>query len=268
VSLRWAPPAALAGWAAVAVAGRLLVPESRLSAVDHPGPVLAPPGPGHLWGTDENGVSVLALTVAGARQSLAVGLVVTTLALGVGGVVGLVAGSLRGLPDRVLMLVTEWFVVLPQVPVAVVTAGVLGAGLGSVALAITLTSWAGTARVVRAGVLTAQARPHVERIRALGAGPWHLAREHLLPEVAPVLAATGALTLANALLVEAALSFLGAGGPRTSWGAMLRSATTSGAVTAGAWWYLLAPGLAIMTVVLAAAGCARTADGRGSRRGP
>lgn len=264
---RWAL-GVLGAVAVVGLAAPLLAPPDALSVIDDAGPPLAPPSLAFPLGTDENGLSVLALTIAGARFSLGVGVVATASAVAVGTAVGVVAGSLRGWLDALLMRVTEWFLVLPQVPLAVVLAGVLGRGATALTLAVAVTSWPGVARVVRAGVLTAQARPHVERVRALGAGRGHLVRGHILPEVLPLVAVTAALVLANALLAEAALSFLGAGGTgSTSWGSMLRSATASGAVSAGAWWYLLAPGLAIVTVVLAAGTCARTLDPVQRQRG-
>jgi peptide/nickel transport system permease protein len=239
-------------FAALAVAGPLLVPDRLVDPVLADGPVLAPPGAGHLLGTDENGVSVLALVVRGARLSLVVALAATTLVMLAGTVVGLLSGHFTGRAARALDAVTEWFLVLPQVPLALVLAAVLPPGAGTVVLAVALTAWAPVARTVRGGVRDVETRPYLDRARALGAGHLHQLRVHVLPATAPLLAANAVLTAANAVLAEATLSFLGLGGAgRLSWGSTLQHAAAAGAVTGGAWWYVLAPGLAVVTFVLA-----------------
>ena len=257
----WLGAVVLAAFVLVAVLSPLLVPPAARSVIDATGPTLAPPSGRYPLGTDENGLSVLALLVAGARESLLVGFLATGLAVGVGALVGTVTGYFRGAPSAVLRWLTEWFLVLPQVPFAMVLAGVLRPGAGPLVLAIAATSWAGVARVVRAGVLTARTRPHLQRVAALGAGHWHRIRFHILPAVLPLVAANATLSLANAVLAEATLSFLGLGDPsQPSWGSMLRQAAVSGAISAGAWWYLLFPGLAVMLVVLAFSACGHALD--------
>jgi peptide/nickel transport system permease protein len=258
--------AMLAGAVLIAALAPVLVPAEALDVTAANGPQLAPPGPGHLLGTDEGGLSVLALTVAGARVSLGVGGSAAALAVVAGTLVGLAAGTLRRGPATALLWFTDFFLVLPQIPVALALVAVLRPGPLPVVLAIALTGWAPVARVVRSAVLTARAQPYLERVRGLGAGGRHLALAHLLPDVLPVVAVSGALTLANAVLAEAAFSFLGLMRPgQVSWGSMLRSAAQSGALSAGAWWYVLPPGLAVVAVVLAAGICAnavRTASWR------
>jgi peptide/nickel transport system permease protein len=242
----------LAAFAVIAVAGPLLVPDRLVDPVLADGPVLAPPGVGHPLGTDENGVSVLALVVRGARLSLIVALAATALVMIAGIAVGALSGHFTGRPAAAVDAVTEWFLVLPQVPLALVLAAVLPPGAATVVLVVALTSWAPVARTVRAGVRDVEARPFLERARALGAGHVHQFRVHVLPATAPLLAASAVLTAANAVLAEATLSFLGLGGSgRLSWGTTLHHAAAAGAVTGGAWWYVLAPGLAIVTFVLA-----------------
>ena len=253
---------AVAGlYATAALAAPVLVPARDLSVVAATGPALAPPGAGHLLGTDENGLSVLALTLAGSRTSLAVGVTAAVLAIVLGGAAGVAAGTLGGWADRAVLGVTDLFVALPVVPFAVVLAGVLTPGTPALVLSIALTSWAGTARVVRAAVGSARAAPYVERVRALGARRGHVVREHLLPAVLPLVAAQACLLLANAVLLESTLSFLGLGRPgQVSWGAMLRHAAAAGAVSAGAWWYLLAPGVAVIGLALTGGAAARALD--------
>jgi peptide/nickel transport system permease protein len=244
-------------FALVALLAPMLIPDHSLSVVAAQGQPLQPPSLRYPLGTDEHGLSVLTLALAGARVSLGVGFFATVLAVGVGALVGLGAGSLRGWPAATLVWITDWFLTMPQVPLAITLVAVLRPGIIPLVLAIGLTSWAPVARVVRASVLGARSRPHLDRVRALGAGEWYIARIHLLPEVMPVIALSSALTLANAILAEAAFSFLGLGDPAAvSWGSMLRQASASGALTGGAWWYLLTPGLAVIVVVLAAGICA------------
>jgi peptide/nickel transport system permease protein len=129
---------------------------------------------------------------------------------------------------------------------------VLGSSLLNVIVVIGVTSWPGTARLVRAQTLSVEARPYLERARVLGGGHWHQMSRHVLPNVMPLVLANTTLTVAIAILSETTLSFLGLGDPfRVSWGSMLDSAFSNGAISAGAWWYLLPPGLCVVAVVLA-----------------
>ncbi len=256
---------AAGGAAAVLVAAvaPLVVPARAVNPIHATGPSLAPPSWRYPAGTDENGLSVLALAIWGARTSLLVGLAATAAAVAAGTLVGLLSGHFRGWAGALLDRLTESFLVLPQVPFAVALGAVLRPGTGAVIAVVAITSWAMVARTIRAGVLTAEARPHVDRVRALGAGHWHQLRGHVLPAVLPLVLANASLTVANAILAESTLAFLGLGDPdAVSWGWMLRRAALAGAATAGAWWYLLAPGLAIVAVVLAFGACARAVEAR------
>ena len=237
------------------------VPASRTLPGHATGPRLAPPGPGHPFGTTETGLSVLDLTLFGARRTLVVAALSTALALAVGTTTGVLAGHFQGWPDRILSRFTQWVLVLPQLPLAITVAAVLGRGTAQLALAIAVAYWPSTARVVRAAVVTAESRPHLERARALGAGHWRQIRVHTWPAVLPVVVTCATLTLGNALLSEATLSFFGLGDTTAvTWGRMLRDAFALGATSAGAWWYLLAPGLAITLAVLACSVAGRSAE--------
>jgi peptide/nickel transport system permease protein len=221
-------------------------------------------------GTDSDGRSVLTELIWGARNSLLVGLTATLISILIGALVGIVAGhfgSTRAtagrFTDNVMMRVTDWFLVVPFLPLAMVVARTIGPSLGVIILVIGLTSWAGTARIVRAQALAVETRPYLERAKALGAGHWHQMYRHVLPNVMPLLLANTILTVAGTILAETTLSFLGLGDPdpmRPSWGTMLRSAWLDSAVIAGAWWYLLPPGIAIGIVVLAFTMCGRALE--------
>jgi peptide/nickel transport system permease protein len=193
--------------------------------------------------------------------SLVVGFAATVMTMVIGASVGIAGGYLGGKADGVLNLLTNWFLVIPWVALAIVLAAVLGPTLLNIIVVIGITSWAGTARLVRADTLSVKERPYVERSRALGAGHWHLVTRHILPNVFPVIFANTILTVALAILAETTLSLLGLGDPtRISWGGMIDEAFSAGALSAGYWWWLIPPGVMIVLVVLAFTMCGYALD--------
>ena len=225
------------------------------------GDPLQPPSLEFPFGTDDLGRSVFALTVWGSRISLMVGLFATLISIVIGAVVGIVAGYYGRWPETVLMRLTDWFLVIPFPPLAIVLASLLGRSLLIIIFVIGITSWPSTARIVRAQVLSVKTRSYVERARALGASNWHLATRHILPNVGPIIFANTVLLVAIAILTETTLAFLGLGDPLSiSWGTILQSAFDSGAATAGNWWWLVPPGVAIVLVVLAFTMCGYALD--------
>ncbi|WP_020574120.1 ABC transporter permease [Actinopolymorpha alba] len=245
----------------LALAAPLISDRDALDVTQATGDRLQPPSLEFPLGTDETGRSVLLLTLWGARISLLVGITATLLAMVIGTLVGIAAGHFGGWLTGLLMRVTDWFIVLPRLVLAIALAAVLGPSLTTIVIAIGVTSWPGTARLIRAQTLAVEARPYLERAKALGAGHWHQMTRHVLPNVMPLVLASTTLEVASAVLAEATLSFLGLGDPsRVSWGSMLSRANSSGAVTYGAWWYLLTPGLAILAVVLCFTLCGRALE--------
>lgn len=246
---------------AFALAAPWLSDADGLDVTRATGPGLRPPD-GTFWlGTDEAGRSVLLMTWWGARVSLLVGLSAAVLSVLIGTVVGVLAAHFGGVTATLLMRVTDFFLVLPALVLAIVLSTVLERGLASIVLAVGVTSWPTTARLVRAQTLTVETRPYVERARALGGGHAHIVGRHVLPAVLPLVFANTTLSVAGAIIAESTLAFLGLGDPsRISWGAMLKSALDVGAVTAGAWWYLLPPGLGIVVVVLSFTLCGRALE--------
>jgi peptide/nickel transport system permease protein len=252
----------LAFFVAVAVLAPVIATEEALDPTcPCAGEALQPPSLDFPFGTDDLGRSVFALTVWGSRISLLVGLFATLISILIGAVVGIVAGYYGRWTETVLMRLTDWFLVIPFLPLAIVLASLLGRSLVIIIFVIGITSWPSTARIVRAQVLSVKTRPYVERARALGASNWHLATRHILPNVGPIIFANTVLLVAIAILSETTLSFLGLGDPlSTSWGTILEAAFNAGAATAGNWWWLVPPGVAIVLVVLAFTMCGYALD--------
>ena len=210
------------------------------------------PSGSFLLGTDGLGRSIALQVLWGARVSLFVGFAATVLTVLIGSVVGIAAGFFGRWVDAVLMRLTDWFMVVPFLPTAIVLATVLERGLTSIVFVIGITSWPSTARLVRSQVLSIRERLYVDRARALGAGRWHIVSRHILPNVTPLVLASTTLAVPVSILTETTLSFLGLGDPtNVSWGGILDQAQSAGAVTTGHWWYYLPPGVAIILVVLA-----------------
>jgi peptide/nickel transport system permease protein len=260
--------AAMAGLAVLvlltgmALAAPLLVERAALDAVANlENPTWSSPSGQFLLGTDNLGRSVAAQFVWGSRVSLFVGLAATVLTIAIASVIGITAGFFGGGVDAVLMRLTDWFLVIPFLPLAIVLAAVLGRSIWNIIIVIGVTSWPGTARILRAQVLTIRNRLFVDRARALGAGPSHVIRHHVLPNVAPLILANTTLAVPIAILTETTLSFLGLGDPRRpSWGKTLDEAFGAGAIGRDAWWYYLPAGVGIVAVVLAFSLCGRALE--------
>ena len=212
------------------------------------GPSLSPPSAAHPMGTDGLGRDILSGVIFGARTSLVVAGLVGALVLLIGVVVGTVSSYVGGWADDLLMRMTELFQVLPRFFLAIVVIAFFGAGLGLLVLTLGLTSWALLARVVRAEVLSLKEREFVEAARASGASGLRIVVQEILPNALPAGMAFLGLILAQVLLIEASLGFIGLGDPNVvSWGYLASQAQRFLRV---AWWMSLFPGLAIAVAVL------------------
>ncbi len=235
----------------VAVAGPMLFPFDPKAVGASSSDIFQPPSAPHWLGTDELGRDVFRQVLAGARISLLVGLVATAISMLVGSLIGLVSGYAVGKLDAVMMRFTDFFLVIPTLPLVIALAAIFGQSLGIIILVIGLTGWPGTARIVRSQVLSLRERQFVTRIRSFGASDLRIVGVHILPNVLPLIFANTVLVIAGSILSEATLAFLGLGDPvHVSWGTMLHFAFVTGATGRGAWWYFLPPGIGIVVVVL------------------
>ncbi|QTX05919.1 ABC transporter permease [Agromyces archimandritae] len=236
----------------VAVFAPLIADRSMLDLTKLVGqPRFAPPSFEHPLGTDHQGREIWVRMVWGARTTLIVGVAATAMSMIIGTIMGMAAGHFTGWAGGVIMRFVDFFLVLPSLVLAIVLSAALSRSIWTIVIAIGLTSWAGTARLVRAQTLSVEARPYVERSRVLGAGHWHIIGKHLFPAVLPLVLANTTLTVGSAIIAESTLAFLGLGAGQQSWGTILKDALDVSAATSGYWWYVIIPGVAIVAVVLA-----------------
>lgn len=252
---------ALALFALLALTAPLTIGSDVAGVTRAPGQPMESPSGEFPLGTDRFGRDLLGLLVWGSRVSLLVGLLAAALSVAIGTTVGITAGHFKGAYATVLMRVTDWFLVMPTLVLAIALATVLPRSLGTVVLAIGVTSWPTTARLVRAQTLAVESRPYIERAKALGGGHWHVMSRHVLPNVMPLVLAQTTLMISSSILAEATLAFLGLSDPNVvSWGGLLQDAREAGAVSSGNWWYLVPPGIAIAVVALAFTLCGRAVE--------
>ncbi|MEU6771227.1 ABC transporter permease [Streptomyces sp. NPDC046759] len=253
--------ATLALFVLLALTAPLTVGSDVASVTGAPGRPLQGPSGAFPLGTDRFGRDLLGLLVWGSRISLLVGLLAAVLSVAIGAVVGITAGHFKGAFATVMMRITDWFLVMPTLVLAIALATVMSRSLGTVILAIGVTSWPTTARLVRAQTLAVESRPYIERAKALGGGHWHIMTRHVLPNVLPLILAQTTLMVSSSILAEATLAFLGLGDPTVvSWGGLLQDARETGAVSSGDWWYLAPPGIAVAGVALAFTLCGRAVE--------
>jgi peptide/nickel transport system permease protein len=232
------------------------------------GPVLAPyptdiassdvehnyllPSKTHWLGTDNFGIDIFSELLVGAQTSMIVGIVSAIIASFLGAAVGLYSGYVGGWKDEVVMRLNDVVLSIPWLVLMIIVAAFIGKiDLTGIILIIGLTGWSTTARMVRAQVLSVRERQYVERAKAVGSSDMSIIRRHIFPNTFPLVFANTILTVAVSILSEATLSFLGlrpAG--VVTWGTMLSFASASDAFENGLQWWILAPGLCIVAVVL------------------
>ncbi|MFT6943453.1 MAG: peptide/nickel transport system permease protein [Yoonia sp.] len=233
---------------ATAIAAPFIFPQSPWKMVQRP---FLPPftQDGLPLGTDALGRDVLSGLAHGAYVSLLVGLVSTIVALAIGVPVGALAGYFVGRTDDALMRFTEFFQTIPSFALAIVLLAIFQPSLTYVIIAIAVVSWPPVARLVRGEVLSLRTREFVEAAALSGLGNMQIILRHILPNALPPIIVLASLMVAQAILLESSLSFLGLGDPNImSWGYMIGAART---VIRTAWWLSFLPGMAILLTVLA-----------------
>jgi peptide/nickel transport system permease protein len=209
-----------------------------------------PPGLPFLLGTDELGRDVLSRLLYGARVSLLVAAVATTMTVVIGVAVGVSAGYAGGWVDTALMRLTDVVLAFPALLLAIALAALFEPGLATIFVVIGVVSWTGVARTVRGEVLSLRERDYVTAARALGSSPLRLMLRHVVPNVLPTIIVMGALSTSNTVLLDAGLSYLGLGVPvpTPSWGRMISDSQTYYRLAP---WLMIFPGLAIVYAVAA-----------------
>lgn len=212
------------------------------------GPNFGAPSAGFWLGTDNLGRDVLSRLLSGCRVSLAVGVFAAAASTLLGVLIGAIGGYFGGVLDDGMMRITEIFQTIPRFFLAMVAVAFFGANIWNIIFAIAILSWPVTARLARAEYLALRSREFVEAARALGARPLTIVLREILPNAAGPVIVSGTLQVAQAMLLEAGLSYLGLGDPNSvSWGLMLYDAQ---GVLRDAWWMAVFPGLGIFLAVL------------------
>jgi len=169
----------------------------------------------------------------------------------IGGTMGILSGFYGGRVDTVLSRITDYFLVIPDVPTIAVMAALFGRSLRNIIIIIGLIYWAPTTRLVRAQVKSVRERGYVQRARSIGASNPRLIFRHVLPQVTPLLIANTVLTVALAIFLETFIAFLGLGDPSAiSWGRLIENAFTGDALLNDAWWAIVPPGVCVTIVIL------------------
>ncbi len=245
--------AVVAGFALVAIFAPLVAPFGPFEVAYGAGRSVArlsPPSAANWLGTTNQGMDVFSQLVWGTRVALLVGLISAIGSVLIGTLIGLFAGYFGGRVDDVLMRITDVAFGVPFLPFAMVVISIVKPSLPLVIALVIFFLWRTTARVIRAQVLTLKERPFVWAARAAGASNLAILFRHIAPNALPLSFLYVAIGVQSAVMLEAALSFLGFGDPQVqSWGIMLNAAFQAGAMRS-AWWWVLPPGLALSAFVM------------------
>ena len=211
-----------------------------------------PPGKGHLLGTNDLGYDIFSELVFSSRSTLAIGLAAALISLLLGSAIGLAAGYLPGWKGELAGGVIQIFLMIPMLPMAIVVAAFIGTETRNIIIIIAALGWCATARTVRVRTMQLKQSSFVEALMILGISKWRIMTRHILPNLREVILSRYIMTVAQAIMLEATLSFLGMGSPtEVTWGRMINIAYKRGGFTCGAYNWLVSPGICIALVVIA-----------------
>ncbi|HNS40695.1 MAG TPA: ABC transporter permease [Promineifilum sp.] len=238
----------------VAIFAPALAPHDPMEVLKHPetgkAAILQPPSRYFPFGTTNMARDVLSQVIYGSRIALLVGFTAAFVVTFIGANVGLIAGFYGGWVDTILMRIVDIAYAIPFVPFAILLIALLRPSIVYLIMIVGLLMWRAPARVIRAQVLSLVQRPYVKAARVTGASNLRIMYVHLMPNILPIVLLYIPLSVGWAIMAEASVSFLGFGDPRmVSWGGMLQSAFATGAMRV-AWWWTLAPGIAIVLIVI------------------
>jgi peptide/nickel transport system permease protein len=210
---------------------------------------LTAPNDTFYFGTDDVGRDVFSRTLIAAQTSLIIGVVVLTIAIAIGVPLGAVSGFLGGWVDEVIMRITDIFLTVPALVLAMAMGVALGPGMTNAMIAISMVWWPGYARLTRGQVLSLREQDFVESARALGASSWHTIARHIIPNVISPVIIKASMDMGFAILVAAGLGYIGIGvqPPRPEWGVMISEGR---GLVRQAWWISTFPGLAMFITVM------------------
>ncbi|MEX2492607.1 MAG: ABC transporter permease [Nitrospirales bacterium] len=244
----WLPLGIIVAWGLIALVSPALPLTPDTIDLTH---ILVGPDLEHWFGFDELGRPIADRLMTGAKTSFVVSLSVVALGILLGAVLGISSGYFSGWVDHIFVRIVDIMLAFPGLLLAIALAGALGPGIENVVLALVIVGWVGYARLARGQVLALKHADHIIAARAMGASSWRIMGRHLLPLITAPLIIEASFGIANAIIAEAGLSFLGLGvqPPQASWGSMIRDGTRYMLVAPH---LVLIPGLTLMTVVLAA----------------
>lgn len=207
---------------------------------------LQPPSLDHILGTTSVGQDVWSRLLYAGRVSLLIAVIVSTASMIIAVVLGLLSGYFGGLFDELVMRLVDVMLILPRLPLLIALAAVLRGSIWTIILLLIVTGWSSTCRQIRAQTLSCKQHSFVEVSKSVGAGPFHIIKNHIIPNVAGVIIANWAMEIPLIILMESGLSFLGLGDPTTpTWGIMLYFAQQESAFSWGAWYWFVPPGVCI-----------------------
>lgn len=210
-----------------------------------------PPSKEHILGTNDVGQDIFSEMVYGTRVSLYIGIFAAFIVTGVGTVLALVSGYFGGLADKIITAITNIAMAVPSLPLTVLLIAYLNPGKWSLIIAISITAWTGTARILRARVMQLKELPFIKIEKTMGVHPAVILFKHILPNIKDIILTRGAMAISGAMMTEAGLSFLGLGEfGEKSWGSVLHYAFFRNSIMKKQYWWYVPPIVCICVCVL------------------